>query len=162
MKIKLATLLAFILIGLAGCTPADNSNSTAPKNINAGNVNAANKTSSTETPKAGENTVVASANPTDEVGGTKEGCKCSATGMKCSTKPGEKGCCGKGGECSTMVEGKSSCCASKGKEGEACCSTAGKMAMNDGKETNGKEKMGEMSGCGPEKKPAATAPAKKS
>jgi hypothetical protein len=87
--------------------------------------------------------VKANANASDEVGGTKEGCKCSAAGMKCSTKPGEKGCCGgKEGECSTMADGKSSCCA--GKDGEACCSAAGKMASGE-------------NACGPEAKPAATA-----
>ena len=153
MKIKLAALLAFIMIGLAGCTAADNSN--APRNTNAGNANTANRTASTDTPKADENMVKANANASDETGGTKEGCKCSAAGMKCSTKAGEKGCCGKGGECSSMVDGKASCCSSKGGGGDACCSTAGKMAMD------GKEKMDNMPACGPEKKPA-TAPAKKS
>jgi hypothetical protein len=152
MKMKLAALLAFIVLGLAGCTAADNSNA---RNTNAGNTNAANRAASTETQRADENMVKANANASDETGGTKEGCKCSAAGMKCSTKTGEKGCCGKDGECSSMVDGKSSCCASKGKEGEACCSTAGKMAMD------GKEKTDNMPACGPEKKPA-NAPAKKS
>jgi hypothetical protein len=85
--------------------------------------------------------VKANANASDEVGGTKEGCKCSAAGMKCSTKAGEKGCCGGAeGACSTMADGKSSCCGEKGGDGEACCSAAGKMASG-----------------GTEAKPAATA-----
>lgn len=148
MKIKLAALLAFIMIGLAGCTAADNSNAT--KNTNATNTNTANKTASTETPKTTE--VVA----TNETGGSKEGCKCSAAGMKCNTKPGEKGCCSdKDGSCSTMADGKSSCCDSKGGDGKACCSASGKMAMD------GKEKMDNMPASGTEKK-TATAPAKKS
>ncbi len=92
MKMKLAALLTFIVFGLMGCTAADNSN--APRNTNAGNANTANRTASTETPKADENMVKANANASSETGGTKEGCKCSAAGMKCSTKPGEKGCCG--------------------------------------------------------------------
>jgi hypothetical protein len=153
MKMKLAALLAFIVLGLSGCTATDNAN--APRNTNAGNANTANRTASTETPKADDNMVKANANASSETGGTKEGCKCSAAGMKCSTKPGEKGCCGaKDGACSTMVDGKSSCCAGKGSDGEACCSAAGKMAMD------GKEKMDNMPACGTEKKPAA-APAKK-
>lgn len=155
MKIKLAALLAFIMIGLAGCSAADNSN--APKNTNATNANTANKTASTETSKS-EDMVAANANPTAETGGTKEGCKCSAAGMKCNMKAGEKGCCGgKDGACSTMADGKASCCASKGKAGEACCSTAGKMAEN----MDGKGKMDNMPAGDAEKKSEA-APAKKS
>lgn len=146
MKMKLAAFLAMTMLALAGCGGASNtSNSTNASNMN----KAANTTSSTTAPKADENMVKAQANATDEVGGTKEGCKCSAAGMKCSTKPGEKGCCGgKDGACSTMVDGKSSCCAGKGGDGESCCSASGKMAMDD------------KNACNPETKPA-TAPAGK-
>lgn len=150
MKMKLAALLAVIVLGLAGCGTTDNtSNSTNASNAN----RAANTTSSTTAPKADENMVKAQANATDEVGGTKEGCKCSAAGMKCATKPGEKGCCGgKDGACSTMVEGKSSCCAGKGGDGESCCSASGKMAMDD------------KNACAPgeKEKPAAAPAGKKS
>lgn len=150
MKIKLAALLAVIILGLAGCGGASNS-SNSTNSGNAAN-RAGNTTSSTTTaPKADENMVKAQANATDEVGGTKEGCKCSAAGMSCATKPGEKGCCGaKDGACSTMTEGKSSCCASKGSDGEACCSAAGKMAMDD------------KNACAPGEKPAAAPAGKKS
>jgi hypothetical protein len=144
MKIKLASLLAVIVLGLAGCGGASNSSNTT----NSGNAanRAGNTTSSTTAPKADENMVKAQANATDEVGGTKEGCKCSAAGMSCATKPGEKGCCGaKDGACSTMVDGKSSCCAGKGGDGESCCSAAGKMAMDD------------KNACAPGEKPATTA-----
>ena len=148
MKMKLAALLAATMLTLAGCGSSTNSSNTT-NSTNASNANkAANSTSSTTAPKADENVVKANANASDETGGTKEGCKCSAAGMKCSTKPGEKGCCGKDGECSTMVDGKSSCCASKGSEDAACCSTAGKMAMDD------------KNACNPGEKPA-TAPAGK-
>ena len=149
MKIKLAALLAVLVLGLAGCGGASNSGNST----NTGNAanRAGNTTSSTTAPKADENMVKAQANATDEVGGTKEGCKCSAAGMSCATKPGEKGCCGgKDGACSTMVEGKSSCCASKGSDGEACCSAAGKMAMDD------------KNACAPAEKPAAAPAGKKS
>ena len=150
MKMKLATLLALIVLGLSGCTATDN-NSNAPRNTNAGNANTANRTASTETPKADENMVKANANASSETGGTKEGCKCSAAGMKCSTKPGEKGCCGaKDGACSTMVDGKSACCAGKGSDGDACCSASGKMAMDD------------KNACKPDAKPAAAPAGKKS
>jgi hypothetical protein len=150
MKMKLAAFLAVTMLALAGCGTASNtSNST--NSTNASNANrAANSTSSTE-PKADENMVKAQANATDEVGGTKEGCKCSAAGMKCATKPGEKGCCGgKDGACSTMVDGKSSCCAGKGGDGESCCSASGKMAMDD------------KNACNPGTKPAAAPAGKKS
>lgn len=149
MKMKLAAFLAATMLTLAGCGGASNSsNSSNASNINANR--AANTTSSTE-PKADENMVKAQANATDEVGGTKEGCKCSAAGMKCATKPGEKGCCGgKDGACSTMVEGKSSCCAGKGGDGESCCSASGKMAMDD------------KNACAPGEKPAAAPAGKKS
>ena len=148
MKMKLAAFLAATMLTLAGCGGAGNSNSS--NSTNGSNANkGANTTSSTTAPKADENMVKAQANATDEVGGTKEGCKCSAAGMKCATKPGEKGCCGgKDGACSTMVDGKSSCCADKGGDGESCCSASGKMAMDD------------KNACAPEEKPA-TAPAGK-
>src|SRR3954471_18246151 len=148
MKMKLAALLAATMLTLAGCGGSSNSTNTT-NSSNASNANkAANTTSSTTAPKADENVVKANANASDETGGTKEGCKCSAAGMKCSTKAGEKGGCGKDGECSTMVDGKSSCCASKGSEEAACCSTAGKMAMD------------EKNACKPGEK-SATAPAGK-
>ena len=136
MKMKLAALLAATMLTLAGCGSSDSGNTT--NSSNASNANKAANTTSSATPKADENVVKANANASDETGGTKEGCKCSAAGMKCSTKAGEKGCCGKDGECSTMVDGKSSCCSSKGSEGAACCSTAGKVAMG-GKNANGGE-----------------------
>jgi len=132
MKMKLAAVLAVLVLGLAGCGGGSNTSNSTNSN-NASN-RSGNTTSSTTTPKADENVVKANAEATDEVGGTKEGCKCSAAGMKCATKAGEKGCCGKDGECSTMVDGKSSCCASKGSEDQACCSVAGKLAeKTDGK-----------------------------
>lgn len=153
MKMKLAALLAATMLTLAGCGGASNSTNTT-NSSNASNANkAANTTSSTTAPKADENVVKANANASDETGGTKEGCKCSAVGMKCSTKAGEKGCCGKDGECSTMVDGKASCCAGKGSEGAACCSTAGKMAKTD-------DKMDDKNACNPGEK-SATAPAGK-
>ena len=127
MKMKLAALLAATMLSLAGCGGSSNSTNAT----NSSNASNANKTSSTTQPKPDENTVAAKADATSEVGGTKEGCKCSAAGMKCSTKAGEKGCCGKDGECSSMVDGKSSCCASKGSADAACCSTAGKVAMEE-------------------------------
>lgn len=127
MKMKLAALLAAMMLSLAGCGGSTNSTNTT----NSTNASNANKTSSTTAPKPDENTVAAKADATSEVGGTKEGCKCSAAGMKCNTKAGEKGCCGKDGECTSMVDGKSSCCASKGSADAACCSTAGKVAMEE-------------------------------
>lgn len=151
MKMKLAALLAAIMLTLAGCG-GGGSNSTNTSNTS--NASNANKTTSSTTATPDPNMVKANANASDETGGTKEGCKCSAAGMKCSTKPGEKGCCGKDGECSTMVDGKSSCCASKGSEEAACCSTAGKMAKTG-------EKMDDKNACNPAEKPAATAPAGK-
>jgi hypothetical protein len=148
MKIKLAAFLAATMLALAGCGGASNTGTSNNSNSNnAGNTG--NRASTAATPDP--NMVKANANASDETGGTKEGCKCSAAGMKCSTEPGSKGCCGaKDGACSSMVEGKSSCCSGKGGEGGACCSAAGKMAADDGKES-----------CNPEAKPAATA-AKKS
>src|SRR3954463_14314451 len=101
MKMKLAALLAATMLTLAGCGGAASNSTNTTNSSNASNANkAANTTSSTTTPKADENVVKANANASDETGGTKEGCKCSAVGMKCSTKAGEKGCCGKD-ECST-------------------------------------------------------------
>jgi hypothetical protein len=154
MKMKLASLLAVIVLGLAGCGSSDNtSNTTNSTNKSVNTSNTSNKTSSTET-KADPNLVKANAEATDEVGGTNEGCKCSAAGMKCSTKPGEKGCCGgKDGACSTMTEGKSDCCKSKGSEGASCCSASGKLAKAG-------EKMDDKNACNPAAKPA-TAPAGK-
>jgi hypothetical protein len=149
MKIKLAAFLAATVLALAGCGTASNtSNST--NSTNASNANrAANTTSSTE--QRDENMVKAQANASADVGGTKEGCKCSAAGMKCATEPGEKGCCGaKDGACSSMVDGKASCCAGKGGDDEACCSAAGKMAMDD------------KNACNPGAKPAAAPAGKKS
>ena len=141
MKMKLAALLAATTFALAGCGSSSNTGNTT-NSSNASNANkAANTTSSTTAPKADENVVRADANASDETGGTKEGCKCSAVGMKCSAKAGEKGCCGKDGECSTMVDGKSSCCSKgPGSKDSACCSTAGKTAMNDKNESNPGEK----------------------
>src|SRR5437764_12087517 len=144
MKMKLAALLAATMLSLAGCGGSSNSTNAT----NSSNASNANKTSSTTQPKPDENTVAAKADATSEVGGTKEGCKCSAAGMKCSTKAGEKGCCGKDGECSTMVDGKASCCSGKGSENAACCSTAGKMAM--GEKTG--DKMDDKNACNPGEK----------
>jgi hypothetical protein len=149
MKIKLAALLAATLLTLAGCGSSSNSTNTT-NSSNASNANKAANTTSSTTATPDPNIVKANANASDETGGTKEGCKCSAVGMKCSTKAGEKGCCGKDGECSTMVDGKSSCCAGKGSEDAACCSTAGKMAEGG--------KMDDKNACNPGEKPA-TAPA---
>ncbi|HEX8708297.1 MAG TPA: hypothetical protein VF723_08650 [Pyrinomonadaceae bacterium] len=159
MKMKLAALLATIVLGLAGCgNNANTGNTGTNANSNANANRTSNTTSSTgAATKADENMVKANANASDETGGTKEGCKCSAAGMACNTKPGEKGCCGaKDGACSSMVDGKSSCCSGKGDKDAACCSAAGKMAMGD--------KGMEGNACGPtgtEKKTAAPAPAGK-
>jgi len=147
MKIKLVALLAFLMLVLAGCGPANT-------NTGAGNGNsnrsANNSNTTSAAPAKDPNTVVASANPTSTTGGTAEGCKCSAAGMECNTAEGGKGCCGgKEGSCSTMAAGKSECCSKEGGGGASCCSTAGKTAST--------------SGCGPAAKPAATtAPAGKS
>lgn len=146
MKMKLAAFLAATVLALAGCGGASNTGNTGNSNANTGNRTGNATSSTTATPDP--NMVKANANASDETGGTKEGCKCSAAGMKCSTEPGEKGCCGaKDGACSTMVDGKSSCCSDKGGEGGACCSAAGKMAAGEGS-------------CNPDAKPAATAPKK--
>src|SRR5919205_1136170 len=130
MKMKLAVLLLATMFTLAGCGRSTKSNNTT-KSSNASNANKAANTTSSTTATPDPNIIKANANASDETGGTKEGCKCSAVGMKCSAKAGEKGCCGKDGECSTMVDGKSSCCASKGSADAACCSTAGKVAMEE-------------------------------
>ncbi|HEX8845028.1 MAG TPA: hypothetical protein VF791_10315 [Pyrinomonadaceae bacterium] len=148
MKIKLAALLAVVLLGLAGCGSSENSSTTsnstnsAKPTTNSTNATNSANTSGSTTPKT-DGSVPAKAEATDEVGGTNEGCNCSAAGMKCSTKDG-KGCCGKEGECSTMADGKSSCCSTKGSKDKACCSTAGKVAMND------------KGAAKPEQKPATT------
>lgn len=133
MKIKLAAFLAFVLLVMAGCTAA-NTNSGNTGNANSANTANANR-ASTAPANSNENMVKANAEPTDKTGGTKEGCKCSAAGMACNTKDG-KGCCGAEG-CSSMKDGKSECCAKQGKEGDACCSTAGKTASTG---TTGTEK----------------------
>ena len=130
MKMKLAALLAATMLTLAGCGSSSNSTNTT-NSSNASNANKGANTTSSTTATPDPNIIKANANASDETGGTKEGCKCSAAGMKCSTKAGEKGCCGKDGECSTMVDGKSSCCASKGSEDAACCSTSGKIAEGE-------------------------------
>ena len=117
MKLKLAALLTFIVIGLAGCSAADDTTSKTNANAPAANSNSAPPTVAQNNP----NTVEASATATETTGGTKEGCKCSAAGMSCNHKEGEKGCCGgKDGSCSTMKNGASKCCASADK----CCSVA--------------------------------------
>jgi hypothetical protein len=83
--------------------------------------------------------VEASANPTTTTGGTKEGCKCSAVGMVCNTKDGEKGCCGgKDGSCSMKKEGMANCCSTDKDGGASCCSTAkGTAAAADHKNMKG-------------------------
>lgn len=125
MKIKLAAFLAFVLLVMAGCTAA-NTNSGNTGNANSSNTANANR-ASTAPANTNENMVKANADPTSTTGGTKEGCKCSAAGMACNSKDG-KGCCGDGQACSSMKNGKADCCAKQGKEGDACCSTAGKTA----------------------------------
>jgi hypothetical protein len=149
MKIKLAALLAALLLGLAGCNNTGGGNGNA-NNSNTGTRNASNTSNSTSstTSNKDEGMVKANADPTDKTGGTKEGCKCSAAGMACN---GKDGCCGKDG-CSTMKDGKSSCCSKEGSTEAACCSTAGKSASNA-------ESM--PGGCNTEKK-AGAPPAKKS
>lgn len=136
MKLKLAALLTFIVIGLAGCGTTETTN-TANGNAN---VPAANKNAAPETTTAqnNPNTVEASALATETTGGTKEGCKCSAAGMSCNNKEGQKGCCGgKDGSCSTMKNGASKCCASADK----CCSVAKSASAT---EKQGMEKMDNM------------------
>lgn len=136
MKLKLAALLSLLVLGLAGCggsEPASTS-STSP---------AASPPAATSSPAAtaqsNPNMVEASAEPTATTGGTKEGCKCSAVGMACNTKAGEKGCCGgKDGACSSKRDGVANCCTA-GKDGAACCSTAKTTASNDMKDMKGME-----------------------
>ena len=148
MKIKLAALLAVVLLGLAGCnTGGGNANNSNTGTRNANTSNTSNSTSSTTTNKD-EGMVKANATPTEKTGGTSEGCKCSAAGMACN---GKDGCCGKDG-CSTMKDGKSSCCSKEGSTEASCCSTAGKSASNAGSMPGG---------CNTEKK-TETTPAKKS
>ena len=152
MKLKLVALLSLIVLGLAGCS-ADYKQSNA--NSNAAPTANANNNSAPMTAQNNPNVIEATANPTDKTGGTKEGCKCSAVGMACNTKEGEKGCCGgKDGSCSSMKNGEASCCSSAGKEGAACCSTSGKTAMTDHKNMSGDK-------TAPEKKTEAP-PTKKS
>jgi hypothetical protein len=136
MKIKLAAFLAFVLLVMAGCTAA---NTNTGNTGNTGNTsNSANANRAATTPaNNNENMVKANADPTSTTGGTKEGCKCSAAGMACNSKDG-KGCCGAEG-CSTMKDGKSECCSKQGKEGDACCSTAGKTASAGKEGTEKKE-----------------------
>lgn len=157
MKLKLAALLSFLVLGLAGCSAdyrsSNNANAPATNNANTA-------TAPTTTAQNNPNIVEANADPTGNSGGTKEGCKCSAVGMKCNTKDGEKGCCGgKDGGCSTMKDGVSACCASDGGKDGACCSTAKTTAMTDHKDMKGMDNKGGM-----EKKADQTpaAPTKKS
>src|SRR5947209_20283452 len=106
---QFAAFQAVVVLGLAGCRSDNSSNSTNSANSTNKQTNTSYKLSSTEQKPEVEG-VKANANASSEVGGTSEGCKCSADGMKCATKPGDKGCCGaKDGACSTMAEGKSEC-----------------------------------------------------
>lgn len=154
MKLKLIALLSFVVLSLAGCSADYKSSNNA--NTNASTANA-NNTAPTQTAQNNANTIEVNAEPSGTAGGTKEGCKCSAVGMACNTKEGEKGCCGgKDGSCSTMKSGASDCCSTAGgKDGAACCSTASKTAgMTDHKNMSGDK-------TAPEKK-TETAPTKKS
>ncbi|HEY0547491.1 MAG TPA: hypothetical protein VGC91_19075 [Pyrinomonadaceae bacterium] len=122
MKLKLAAfVLSLVVVGLAGCSTADNT-STGNANKNAPAATANNNTSAPSTvAKNDPNVVEAKADATETTGGTKEGCKCSAAGMSCNNKEGQKGCCGgKDGACSSMKNGTAKCCASADK----CCSVA--------------------------------------
>ncbi len=120
MKLKLIALLSFIVIGLAGCGTADNTANTTNSNAPATTANN-NAAPPATTAKADPNMIEAKADATETTGGTKEGCKCSAAGMSCNNKDGQKGCCGgKDGSCSTMKGGASKCCATADK----CCSVA--------------------------------------
>jgi hypothetical protein len=120
MKLKLVALLSFIVIGLAGCSAADNTN-TANTNAPAATANNNAAPPATTTAQNNPNMIEAKADATETTGGTKEGCKCSAAGMSCNNKDGQKGCCGgKDGSCSTMKNGASKCCAMADK----CCSVA--------------------------------------
>lgn len=130
MKLKLAALLSFVILGLAGCS-ADYKSSNTNANANAPATTANTSASPAAIAQNNPNIVEANADPTDKTGGTKEGCKCSAVGMSCNNKEGEKGCCGgKDGTCSTMKrDGVAKCC-TPGKEGGACCSTAAKTTAS--------------------------------
>jgi hypothetical protein len=122
MKLKLAAfLLSLVVVGLAGCGTADNT-TTGNANKNAPAATANNNTSAPSTVAQNDpNMTPAKADATETTGGTKEGCKCSATGMSCNNKEGQKGCCGgKDGACSSMKNGTAKCCASADK----CCSVA--------------------------------------
>lgn len=135
MKLKLAAVLSFIIVGLAGCGGADKSTSTA--NQNAAAPPAAAASSPATTGQNNPNMIEASAEPTATTGGTNEDCKCSAVKMACNTKAGEKGCCGgKDGTCASKRDGIAKCC-SPGKEGASCCSTAKTTAMVDHKDMKG-------------------------
>lgn len=135
MKLKLAAILSFIIMGLAGCGGADKPTSTA--NTNAGATPAAATSTPATTAQNNPNMIEASAEPTSTTGGTKEGCKCSAVGMSCNNKEGQKGCCGgKDGTCASKRDGISKCC-SPGKDGASCCSTAKTTAMADHKDMKG-------------------------
>ena len=131
MKLKLAAVLSFIIVGLAGCG-AENPTITAKTNV--GTTPPAATSTPATTAQNNPNTVDASADPTATTGGTKEGCKCSAVKMACNTKAGQKGCCGgKDGTCSSKRDGIAKCC-SPDKDGASCCSTAKKTASVDKKE----------------------------
>lgn len=121
MKLKLAAfLLSLVVVGLAGCSATDNT-TTSNANKNAPAATANNNAAPSTVAKNDPNMVEAKADATETTGGTKEGCKCSAAGMSCNNKEGQKGCCGgKDGACSTMKNGASKCCASADK----CCSVA--------------------------------------
>jgi hypothetical protein len=139
MRIKLTALLAFVVLALAGCNAADTGNRAATNTATVTNTsNAATTTVAQNNP----NTVTASANSSDTTGGTKEGCKCSAVNMECHSKDGKGNtCCKSDGSCTTMKDGKSKCCTKEGKDGDACCSAAGKTAsMTDHSNMNGAKK----------------------
>src|ERR671938_812660 len=105
MKMKLAALLAFLVLFAAGCGTADN---TANANKAANTATTTNANAAPEVAMANTNTVKANSTPTETTGGTNEGCKCSAAGMECNSKDGKSCCGGKDGTCSTMKDGKSS------------------------------------------------------
>ncbi|MBV9210022.1 MAG: hypothetical protein JOZ52_05305 [Acidobacteria bacterium] len=128
MKLKLAAfLLSIAALGLAGCSATETNTSTGNANTPAATANNNNAAPSTVA-KNDQNMIEAKADATETTGGTKEGCKCSAAGMSCNNKEGQKGCCGgKDGECSTMKNGASKCCASADK----CCSVAKNAAAKN-------------------------------
>jgi hypothetical protein len=131
MKLKLIAVLSFIVFGLAGCAADYKTSNTNNTSAPATTANA-NNTNAPATAQNNPNIIEANADPTDKTGGTKEGCKCSAVGMTCNNKEGEKGCCGgKDGACSSMKEGDAKCCSME--KGGACCS-ASKTAMADHKD----------------------------